>query len=54
MQNLKRKVLYFVYRLLRVDINFDKKCQHCFSEYEYQTVDGEFVCEEHNKRRKNG
>jgi len=52
---MKRYILYILFRMLRVDIDFQRKCKYCFNERTWQTKGGELVCDKHNilvKRRK--
>lgn len=51
MEELKRNILYFFYRLLKVDIDFQHKCEYCFNKYTWQTIEGKFVCDKHNRSK---
>ena len=45
----KKKILFLVYKMLKVEIDFKNKCDRCFEKREWQTPQGKFLCEEHNR-----
>ena len=51
-QQLKRDILYAVYKMLRIDIDFERKCEYCFNRWTWQTQEGHFVCVQNQKEHR--
>jgi len=51
LDEFKRDILYRFYKMLKVEIDFQHKCEDCFNKWTWQTNEGKFVCARHNKKR---
>ncbi|MAF79847.1 hypothetical protein CL629_02080 [bacterium] len=47
LDKIKRYALLIVYKALRVEVNFAKKCEFCFETFTWRSKEGKFVCEKH-------
>jgi hypothetical protein len=47
----KRDILYFIYKMMTIEIDFKNKCEYCFNTWTWQTKEGKFVCERHNNKK---
>jgi len=50
-EQLKKDILYAMYKVSAVKIDFKNKCEHCFNKWSWQTKEGKFVCSRHNTKR---
>lgn len=46
----KKRILFWLYKILKVDIDFKQKCDICFEKRTWQTSEGNFLCDEHNEK----
>jgi len=50
-EEVKRDILYLVYKMMKIEIDFKNKCEYCFNRWTWQTKEGKFVCGRHNTQR---
>jgi len=46
-EEVKRDILYLIYKIMKIEIDFKNKCEYCFNKCTWQTKKGSFVCTRH-------